>query len=82
MLKFTQLNLERKRDLSRAHNANAEAKKVAAAKRTLLLQQQAGKQNHFFTGYKLNMTLQLYLKGQGPLPPTPHSLDMGIVAVH
>jgi hypothetical protein len=42
MLKFTEHNLERKRDLTRAHNANAQAKKAAAAKRTLLLQQQAG----------------------------------------
>lgn len=33
MLKYTEHNLERKRDLSKAHNANAQAKKAAAAKR-------------------------------------------------
>jgi len=33
MLKYTEYNLDRKRDLSRAHSASAQAKKAAAAKR-------------------------------------------------
>ena len=33
MLKYTEYNLDRKRDLSRAHSVQAQAKKAAAAKR-------------------------------------------------
>ena len=39
MLKYTEHNIERKRDLSKAHNANA-AKRAAAAKRKAELQPQ------------------------------------------
>jgi hypothetical protein len=43
MLKYTEHNKSRQRDLHRAHSANTQAKKAAAAKRkaeTLLQQQQ------------------------------------------
>jgi predicted flap endonuclease-1-like 5' DNA nuclease len=33
MLKYTEYNLDRKRDLAKAHSASAQAKKAAAAKR-------------------------------------------------